>query len=130
MQVILSLGLDVSNFLESILYVLYSTHSFLEAVIQGCFVKKVFLEILQKSQENNCARVSFFNEAAGLRLWHRCFPVNFAEFLRTRFFIEHLWWLLLCYVIICCPVCDVINFAINNSFLIKPFFYQKASTKM
>ena len=29
------------------------------------------------------------------RLWHRCFPRNFAKCLRTRFFIEHLWWLLL-----------------------------------
>ena len=29
------------------------------------------------------------------RLWHWCFPVNFTEFLRTRFYIEHLWWLLL-----------------------------------
>ena len=29
------------------------------------------------------------------RLWHRCFPVNFAKFLRTPFLTEHLWWLLL-----------------------------------
>ena len=29
------------------------------------------------------------------RLWHWCFPVNFAKFLRTPFFTEHLWWLLL-----------------------------------
>ena len=29
------------------------------------------------------------------RLWHRCFPVNFAKFLRTSFVVEHLWWLLL-----------------------------------
>ena len=29
------------------------------------------------------------------RLWHRCFPVNFAKFLRTPFFTEYLWWLLL-----------------------------------
>ena len=29
------------------------------------------------------------------RLQHRCFPVNVAKFLRTAFFIEHLWWLLL-----------------------------------
>ena len=29
------------------------------------------------------------------RLWHRCFPVNFANFLRTSFFIDHLRWLLL-----------------------------------
>ena len=45
----------------------------------------------------------FFNKVASLgpatllkkRPWHRCFPVNFAKFLRTPFSIEHLWWLLL-----------------------------------
>ena len=31
-------------------------------------------------------------------LWHRCFPVNFAKFLRTPSFIEQLWWLLLCFL--------------------------------
>ena len=30
------------------------------------------------------------------RLWHSCFPVNFEKFLRTPFFTEHLWWLLIC----------------------------------
>ena len=25
------------------------------------------------------------------RLWHRCFPVNFAKFLITSFSTEHLW---------------------------------------
>ena len=29
------------------------------------------------------------------RLWHRCFPVNFAKFLKISFFTEHLCWLLL-----------------------------------
>ena len=29
------------------------------------------------------------------RLWHRFFPVNFAQFLRTPLFTEHLRWLLL-----------------------------------
>ena len=29
------------------------------------------------------------------RLQHRCCTVNIAKFLRTAFFIEHLWWLLL-----------------------------------
>ena len=46
---------------------------------------------------------SLFNKVAGLRiatllrkrLWHECFPVNFAKFLRIPFFIEHLWLLLL-----------------------------------
>ena len=49
--------------------------------------KKLFLEILQNSQEITCARVSF--------LIHRCFPGNFAKFLRTPFFIGQLWLLLL-----------------------------------
>ena len=29
------------------------------------------------------------------RLQHRCCTVNIAKFLRTAFFIEHLWWLFL-----------------------------------
>ena len=37
----------------------------------------------QNSQENTCARVAFLTH------------VNFAKFLRTLIFIEHLWWLLL-----------------------------------
>ena len=73
------------------------------AAIQRCSVKKVFLEISRNSQENARARVSFFNKVAGLRtatllekrLWQRCFPVNFAKFLGTPSFTEHLWWLLL-----------------------------------
>ena len=48
-------------------------------------------KIPQNSQENTCARVSFFNKVSGLRpapffkkrLWHVCFPVNFAKFWRT-----------------------------------------------
>ena len=51
---------------------------------------ELFLEISQNSQENTCARVS-----AGLSLWHSCFPVNLAKFLRIPFFTEHLRWLLL-----------------------------------
>ena len=45
----------------------------------------------------------FLNKVADLRpatllkrrLWRRCFLVNFAKFLRTPFFTEHLRWLLL-----------------------------------
>ena len=39
----------------------------------------------------------FLNRPATLlkSLWHRCFPVNFAKFLKTSFFTEHLQWLLL-----------------------------------
>ena len=34
------------------------------------------------------------------RLWHMCFPVNFAKFLRTLFLIEHLRLLLLIFMIL------------------------------
>ena len=54
----------------------------------------MFLEILQNSQENTCARDSFFITLLKKSLWHRWFPVNFAKFLRTPFFAEHLRWLL------------------------------------
>ena len=66
-------------------------------------MKKVFLKDSQNSQEKKPVSESFiFNNIAGLRLatllkkilWHCCFPVNFAKFLRS-FFIEHLGWLLL-----------------------------------
>ena len=83
-----------------------------EAVAQRCSVKKVFLENSQNSQENTCARVSFLiklqasacnfikkeTQPATLlkkRLWHRCFPVNYAKFVRIPFLTEHLRWLLL-----------------------------------
>ena len=79
----------------------------IKAVVQKCSVKKVFLEISQNSHEITCARVSFLIKlqvwSATLlkkRLWHRCFPVNFVKFLRTPFFIEHLWWLLLLYPVL------------------------------
>ena len=64
-----------------------------KAVDQRCSVKKVFLEFSQNSQEKHLCQ-SLFNKVAGLlktRIEHRCFPVNFAKFLRTPFFIEHLW---------------------------------------
>ena len=51
------------------------------------YCKKEFSKILQNSQENTCARVSFLInlQAEASRLWRRCFPVNFAKFLRTPF---------------------------------------------
>ena len=55
-----------------------------EAVVRMCSVKMVFLEISQNSLENTCARVSFLIKS-----------LNFVKFLRTPFYIEHPWWLLL-----------------------------------
>ena len=70
-----------------------------EAAIAGVLQEKVFLEILQNSQENTCARVSVLNKVTGLWpatllkkiLWHRCFPVNFCQMFKNTFFTEHLW---------------------------------------
>ena len=75
----------------------------------------MLLKIWQISQKNHCVG-AFFKYVTGLqacnfvkkrlflclrpatlskkRLWHRCFPVTFVKFLKTPFFIEHLWWLL------------------------------------
>ena len=39
-----------------------------------------------------CLHFNILNEmSVKQRLWHSCFPVKFAKFLRTPFFTEHLW---------------------------------------
>ena len=56
-------------------------------------IQRVFLKISQNLQENACDRIFFLNKVGDLRaatllkkrLWHRCFPVNFAKFLKTPF---------------------------------------------
>ena len=77
---------------------------FSEPVVQRCSVKNMFLKISQNSQENACARASFLIKLhvqtcnfikKDTLVPYKCFLVNFAIFLRTPFFIEHLWWLLL-----------------------------------
>ena len=65
------------------------------------FRKTDVLRNLTKFTGKHLCQSLFLNKVAGLeasnfiRLWHRCFPMNFVKFLRTPFFIEHLWWLLL-----------------------------------
>ena len=67
----------------------------IEVVVQRCSVMKVFLEISQNSQENACARISYFEIKIPSTQKHMRFPTNFVKFLRTPFYIAHLWWLLL-----------------------------------
>ena len=67
------------------------------------FCKKVALRNFAKFTGKYLCKRLFFKDVAGLSpaillknsLWHRCFLVNFAKFLRTPFFREHLRWLLL-----------------------------------
>ena len=75
----------------------------IEAVAQRCSVRKGVLRNFTKFTGKHLWQSLFFNKVAGLRpatllkkrLWHRCFPVKFAKFLRTPFLTEHLQWLLL-----------------------------------
>ena len=65
-------------------------------------IKGVVRNLTKFTGKHLCQSLSF-NKAAGLRpatllkkrRWRRCFPVNFVKFLRTPFYTEHLWWLLL-----------------------------------
>ena len=60
---------------------------------QRCSIKKGVLRNFAKFTGKHMCQSLFFNKVAGLRpatllkkrLWHRCFPVNFAIFLRTPF---------------------------------------------
>ena len=68
------------------------------------FCKKgVSTNLTKFSEEKGLWQSLFFNKVTGLRPatlfkkrpWHRCFSENFVRLLRTPFFTEHLWWLLL-----------------------------------
>ena len=66
----------------------------------------MFLKTSQNSQENACARALLKNKP-----WQRYFLVNFVKFLRTPFFAEDFWWLLLVNTLIAiCPN----TFYLNN----------------
>ena len=67
------------------------------------FLKKGVLRNSTKFTRKHLCQSLFFNKVAGFspatllknRLWNGCFPVNFVKFLRTSFYIEDFWWLLL-----------------------------------
>ena len=103
-QLTLWFSRDISSY-----YKVWMCHIYLyrfkrvEPVIRRCSVKKVFLDISQKFIGKRLYQSLFFNKVAGLKptalliksLWHRCFPVNFAKFLRAAFLTNHPRWLLL-----------------------------------
>ena len=70
------------------------------------FCKRGVLRNFTKFNGKYLCQSLYFNKVASLRalglqlylkksLWHRCFPVKFAKFLRTPFLTETLRWLLL-----------------------------------
>ena len=73
--------------------------TFAEAATGAVLKEKLFLEILKNSQENTCARISFFNKVAGLRpanfikkeTLSQLFSCEFCEISKNTFFKEPLW---------------------------------------
>ena len=64
----------------------------IEAIVQRCSVKKLFLNISQNSQENTCDRVFFLKSCRPWPvtilkkwIWHRCFPVSSEKIFKNTF---------------------------------------------
>ena len=87
------------------------------------FCKRCIIKNLQNSRKKSVSE-SLFNKAADLqpatllkeRLWHMCFPVNFAKFLRTPSLTEHLLWLLLALAINGPKHMKALVFSISNRY--------------
>ena len=71
-------SLHISNIMHSKIK-LIALQKYTEAVNQRCSVKKMFLEIAQNLQENNCARVSFFCEISKNTFSYRTPPPAASE---------------------------------------------------
>ena len=70
----------------------YEVHSSTSSLPE-VFCKKGGLKNFAKFIKKQLCQSLFFNKVAGVRpvillkrLWHKCFPVNFAKFLRTFFY--------------------------------------------
>ena len=50
-----------------------------EAVVMRCSVNKVVLKNFTKFAGKHLCQSLSFNKVPGLRLWHKCFPVNFVK---------------------------------------------------
>ena len=67
-----------------------------EAATRGVPLKKMFLEISQNSQENNCARVSSLIKLQACSFIKKetlaqVFSCKFFEISKNTFFTEHIW---------------------------------------
>ena len=87
------------NALEKINSMYFQGISLVKSSRPEVFCKKCVLRNFTKFTGKHLCQSLFFNkETFSLlkkRLWHRCFPVDFAKFLKTPFLTEHLRWLLL-----------------------------------
>ena len=75
---------------------------------QKCSVRKGLLRNFAKFTGKYLCQSLFFTKVAGLRpesllkirLWYKCFPVNFAKFVRTLFLQNTSGWLILAIVVL------------------------------
>ena len=87
-----------SNLSKDCLYIFSYPLVIARSSHQRCSMKKGVLRNFTKFTGKHLCRSLFFNKVATLlkkRLWHRCFPVNFAKFFRTPFLQNASGWLLL-----------------------------------
>ena len=93
---VLNVNLYVNLFLANvpILYRLKTPENQRQKQPPGVFCKKGALRNLAKFTGKHLWQ-SLSATLLKKRLWRRCFPLNFAKFLRTLFLIEHLPWLIL-----------------------------------
>ena len=75
------------------LWILLPVSSYTEAIAQRCSAKKVFLEILQNSQENTSARVSFLIKLQASEAFSifQLFSCEFCKISKNAFFTEQHW---------------------------------------
>ena len=93
-------GLEACNFIKKEIF----KNTFLQKISGGCFYMNRFLQVCDEDikKESEAATGGILLKKAlrlatllKKRLWHKCFSMSFAKFLRAPFFTEHFWWLLL-----------------------------------
>ena len=101
-------GFDEFDWIDSFMKTNVASLSLMEQIVvrgshRRCSIKKAVLGDFANFTGKHLCQSLIFN-VVGLRpttllkkrLWHRCFPVNLAKFLRASFFTKHRQWLLLC----------------------------------
>ena len=82
---------------------LLKLHSYLSSRLQMSFETDLLKNFAKFTGKHLCWSLFLIKlQASGnfikKRIQHRRFPLNIEKFLRTAFFIEHLWWLLLQFI--------------------------------
>ena len=81
------------------------------------FFKKGVLRNFAKFIGKHLCQSLFFNKVVfKKRLWHRCFTVSFAKFLKAPFFTEYLRWLLLWFILVASIIVTWVSWSSRHRF--------------